>query len=85
MITMFNRQEFLITFDMKRQAEIRNILAQNNIEYIIKTVNRKSPSPFSANTRDITGTFGENLKLEYEYVIYVKKSDYDKASAILHI
>ena len=79
MITIFNRREVLSTFDMKKQSEARQLLAQNGI----KVINRKRPSPFSAGSRAYTGTFGERLEFEYEYTIYVKKSDYDKASYIL--
>ena len=83
MITIFNRREVLSTFDMKKQSEARQLLAQNGIDYDIKVINRKSPSPFSAGSRAYTGTFGERLEFEYEYTIYVKKSDYDKASYLL--
>ncbi len=83
MLTIFNRRELAITFDMRRQAEIRDILAQSGIDYSIKVINRRSPSPFSTGTRASMGTFGENLQLEYEYVIYVHKSDYSRASAII--
>ena len=71
MLTIFNRKEIAVTFSMQEQARIKNILAQNNIESYIKVINRKSPSPFSAGSRATTGTLGENLALEYEYIIYV--------------
>ena len=32
MITIFNRKELLITLDMKKQSEIREILSANNID-----------------------------------------------------
>ena len=83
MLTIFNRRELTITYDMKRQAEVRDLLAQNGIGYSVSVINRKSPSPFSAGTRGSMGTFGENLQLEYEYIIYVHKSDYSRASAII--
>ncbi len=83
MLTIFNRRELTITFDMKRQAEVRDLLAQNGIDYSVNAINRKSPSPFSAGSRGRMGTFGENLQLEYEYIIYVHKSDYSRASAII--
>lgn len=83
MITILNRKELTITFSMKIQSEIREILQTNHIEYTIKVINRKSPSPFSAGTRARTGTFGENLDLAYEYIIYVKKQDYEEASYLI--
>ncbi|MBW4846288.1 MAG: hypothetical protein KZY87_11990 [Lachnospiraceae bacterium] len=83
MITIFNRKELISTFDMQRQAKIRDLMVQYSIPYSIKVINRKSPSPFDAGSRARTGTFGENLQLEYEYIIYVKKIDYEKANAII--
>ncbi len=82
MITIFNRKELTIAFSMKRQSEIREILRVNNIDYHIKTINRKSPSVFSTGERARTGTYGENLELSCEYIIYVKKQDYEQA---LHV
>ena len=37
MITVFNRKELLITMDMNKQAEVRDILSANKIPYVIKT------------------------------------------------
>lgn len=33
MITIFNRKELITTFDMKKQADVRNILKDNDIDY----------------------------------------------------
>ena len=38
MITIFNRKEVCITYDMKRQAEVREILQRENIDYRIKVI-----------------------------------------------
>lgn len=83
MITLFNRKELISTYDMGEQSEIRDILAQNKIDYDIKTLNRKSPSSLAAGSRARTGTFGEKLDLEYEYTIYVKKDDYEEAAYLI--
>lgn len=83
MLTIFNRKELTITFDMKRLADIRTLLAQNGIVYSIKVINRNSPSPFDAGSRARTGTLGQNLQLANEYIVYVHKSDYDKAAGII--
>ena len=42
MITVFNRKELLITFDMKRQADICEILSSKGIDYAVKTTNLQS-------------------------------------------
>lgn len=84
MITFLNRKEVCVTFDMNRQAEVRDILQVNGIDYMVKVLNRKSPSPIGAGSRARTGTFGENLSLEYEYKIYVHKDDYEEALHLIH-
>ena len=79
MITIFNRKELCITFDFKEQARIRDVLTFNNIDFIIKTINRMSPSPMAAGSRARTGTFGQDTRTMYEYKIYVHKNDYEEA------
>lgn len=83
MITWFNRKELLVTYDMKKQNEVRTLLQNNRIDYRVKVISRGNPSPFAAGTRARTGSFGEDPALHYEYKIYVKKDDYDKALSLL--
>jgi len=83
MITVFNRKELTITFDMKKQAEIRDLLALHKIPYTVNVINRKSPSPMAAGSRARTGTWSEDLTVAYEYIFYVKKTDYQKAADII--
>lgn len=84
MLTIFNRRELICTMDMQKQAKIRQILQQNNIEYTIKTTNLRSASPYASGSRSRTGTINENLKLEYEYKIFIKKEDLDRATYIIN-
>lgn len=84
MLTIFNRRELTITYDMNRQAEIRDLLAQNGIKYSVKLLNRTSPSPFFAGTRAGMRPLGENLRVSSGYAIYVHKADYSLASAIIN-
>lgn len=84
MITIFNRKVLYITYSMSEQAEIRDKLSQSKIKYFVKTVNRMSPSPFASGMRSRTGSFGQNLDLNYEYIIYVQKKDYEKARYIIN-
>lgn len=78
MITIFNRRELIVTMDMKRQSDIRNILADNHIDYVVKTTNLQS-----ASARSHTGRFGINQDCSYEYKIFVHKNDYGKAEALI--
>lgn len=84
MITVFNRKELLLTHDIQKQGDVRAILQNNKIPYRIKVTNRYSPSPFSGAPRARTGTFGTDPDRLYEYKIYVKKADYEKAKFLLN-
>lgn len=82
MITLLNRREVFMSYDLQKIAEIRELLEMNNIKYDYKVINRNSPSALS-DTRARTGTFGQNPELMREYIIYVHKKDYDYASTLL--
>lgn len=84
MITIFNRKELLATFNNKKQSDVRNFLAAQGIDYKCKVINRNSPSPVSSE-RGRTGTFGQDMDLAYEHIIYVKRSDYERAKHLLNI
>lgn len=83
MIAVLNRKELCITFDMKKQADIREQLQAHQIDYEIKTINRISPSPMGAGVRAKTSSAGHKTELEREYIFYVRKADYEKARAAL--
>jgi len=84
MITIFNRKEIYLTYSMSELAKIRDKLSQGNIKYYVKTINRMSPSPFARGTRSRTGSFGQNMDLNYEYIIYVHKKDYKQAKYVIN-
>lgn len=79
MITVFNRKELIITMEMKRQAEVRDILSQNGIAYAVKTTNLHA----AGNMRGRTGSFGINPDYSYEYKIYVHKNDFERAAYLI--
>ena len=83
MITVFNRRELIVTMKMDRQAQVRDILSQNNIEYSIKTTNLQS-APLLGSRRGQVGSFGVNPEYSYEYKIYVNRKDYEKAAHLIH-
>lgn len=80
MINIFNREEIYCTFSVERKAKITDILEENNISYRVIVHNRNHDG---AGTRSRTGTFGQNIKMMYEYYIYVKSSDAEKAKWLL--
>ena len=71
MIHLFNRKELLMTSSMERQARVRDILAANNIPYRVRTSSNIS--------RSRTVIPGMRMDMLYQYRIYVKRCDYEKA------
>lgn len=82
MITIFNRKELIITMEMKRQSEVRDILSQNGIDYTVKTTNLQA-APVAGSHRGRTGNFGINQDYSYEYKIYVHKKDFERAESLI--
>lgn len=83
MLTIFNRRELLTTCSMAEQNRVRDILAQNQIDYRVKTVNPSARSTFASSGRARTGSFGINADCMYQYYIYVHKKDYARAQSLI--
>lgn len=83
MLTIFNRRELLTTCSMEEQNRVREILAQNHIDYRIKTVNPSARTTFAGSDRSRTGSFGVNMDCAYQYYIYVRAKDYDRAQSLI--
>ena len=80
MLTILNRRKYrIIDFKrrkdgMERQAEVRRILAENGIDYTIKTTNMQGGMQ-KANM----WSAGFNQSFAWEYKIYVHKKDLEYA------
>ena len=82
MITIFNRKELIITMEMKRQSDVRDILSQNGIDYTVKTTNLQVSSVAGCE-RAHNGNFMINRDYSYEYRIYVHKKDFERAMFLI--
>ena len=78
MITIFNRAELTMTYSMDEQARVRNILADNGIDYTVKIHN-----PNAGGTQRRSSGFMLNQDYLYEYHIYVRKKDLDYAQHLI--
>ena len=68
-------QKLLLTSSMERQARVRDVLAANGIPYRVKT---------SSNISRSRGVMpGMRMDMLYQYSIYVKKDDYEKARHLI--
>ena len=83
MITLFNRAELLITYDLDRLNRARDALSAAGIDYQYRTKDLASPSPFDAGSRSRTGSFGMNREACEEYKLYVRKDDLSYAQSLL--
>lgn len=78
MIHLFNRKELLTTFSMEQQAKVRDSLAANGIDYRVCV---KSNTGGMSRSRTVLP--GTNMNTVYQYYIYVKRTDYEKAKGLI--
>ena len=83
MLTILNRRELLTTCSMEEQNRVRDILAQNHIDYRVKAVNPSARATFAGSGRARTGSFGLDMDCAYRYYIYVHKKDYARAQSLI--
>ena len=83
MLTILNRRELLTTCSMEEQNRVRDILAQNHIDYRVKTVNPSARTTFASSGRSRIGSFGVDMDCAYRYYIYVHKNDYARAQSLI--
>lgn len=78
---LFGKRELIITNDLKRLVELRNVLEANNIPYQVRT-----DSSVRARTRGHSpGALGIDLSKANLHKIYVHKNDLDKAKHLINI
>jgi hypothetical protein len=74
MITVWNRHEVYVGFDMKRFNQILDLLAMEKIKYKYRTINHTSRG---------LSTTGMNLDFSIMYYVYVHKKDADRARQLV--
>ena len=81
MIAVWNRKEVLITYDMRTQSEVRTLLHDHGISYMVKSGSHDSRT---GSGRAHLGGVLPNPAAECEYKIYVHKDDYEKAVRLIN-
>lgn len=81
MITVFNRKELLMSYDLRQVNDLRELLRANRIEHYVKASYPRTPFAMS-ESRARTASFGPARSLE-RYTVYVRKADYDGALYLL--
>lgn len=72
-VTIFNRRELLVTFNMEEHYRVRDVLAAEGIPYYVRMDN------IGGDVRENWGNTGMNQMSSYEYIIYVRREDYEEA------
>ena len=83
MITIFNRAEVAITYNAAKQKEIRQALRDCGIKSKIRVHNTTRSMGRTSGTRGRMGAAGVNAASGYEYKIYVKRADLEKAQDVV--
>lgn len=68
----WKRKELFTTFHPEMYQKTVSILKKNNIFFEVKT-------KFTGSKNGVLRNIGENVMLETQYKIFVKKEDYDRA------
>ena len=88
MITLFNRAELLITYDLNRFNRVRDALDGAGIDYVYRTKDLTSPTLLEGlaggSSRGRTGTLGISHDARVEYKLYVHKDQLDWAKTFLY-
>ena len=80
-----NWEKLYATFSMKEQADLREALAREGIDYELKTKDHSSPSPLYIGTRARGILYGIQTQRMLEYTFFVKKEDLTEAMAVLKL
>ena len=78
MIHLMNRKELLTTSSMEYQAKVRETLVANGIDYYVRV--RSNTGGMGRNRVVVPGM---RVDLQYQYYIYVKRTDYEKAKCLI--
>ncbi len=88
MLTIFNRAELLITYDLNRFNRVRDALDGAGIDYVYRTKDLTSPTLLEGlaggSSRGRTGTLGISHDARVEYKLYVHKDQLDWAKTFLY-
>ena len=81
MVTIFNRRELLMTYDLRQMNDLRELLRANRIDHSVKAAYPRT-SFVASESRARTASFGPNRRQE-RYIVYVRKADWEYAVHLL--
>lgn len=75
---LFNKEDVYIGYSLGELSKVREILEKEGIKYIYKVIN------YSGTSRSKFGSFGTKMDYEKQYIVSVKKNDYEKAKYLIN-
>ena len=79
MLTIFNRAERLITYDLARFCQVRDALEAAGIDFTYKVRNRTSPTMTASGSRERFGDANIRHDAHMEYRLFVHRDQLDWA------
>lgn len=83
MITIWNRRELLSTFSQEDYAHAADRLRTARIPYSSRVVHQEAASGWGAGRRGLYGSLGMNPASTRQYILYVRRQDFEEAAAAL--
>lgn len=80
----FNKEDVYIGYLIEELSKVREILDNEGIKYTYEVINHSGQSTGKGSTRGNWGSFGMNMDYEKQYVVSVKKKDYEKAKYLVN-
>ncbi|MGN7300314.1 hypothetical protein [Ferdinandcohnia sp. SAFN-114] len=81
---MFNKEDVYIGYSMEELSKVRDILASNGIKCTYSVINSSGKMVGRGTTRGNFGSAGMNHNYEKQYVVSVKKKDFEEAKYIIN-
>lgn len=79
MLTIFNRKQLLVDFDLSTVAQAREILNLNNIPLHFCKKRGEDRVAYATGASS-----GRSDARTYVYMLYVRRKDYERAKQLLH-
>jgi hypothetical protein len=79
----FDKEDVYIGYSLEELSKVRDTLENEGIKYTYKIINHSGQWTGRGSTRGNRGSFGMNMDYEKQYVVSVKKSDYEKAKYLV--
>lgn len=84
MVISISKKRIFSTFDVQKRASVCQVLANNHIDYYVKTKYNKRQAKMAALDLRTNGRMVDAIpQFSYEYIISVKRKDFKQACTVI--